>query len=65
MPWKKLKQLSGLLPICSFCKRIRDDNGYWNKIETYIETHSEAEFSHSMCQECAKQALSRDLQWQI
>ena len=51
---EKVKQLSGLLPICSFCKKIRDDDGYWNKIETYIETHSEAEFSHSMCQECAK-----------
>jgi len=50
---EKVKTLSGLLPICSFCKRIRDDNGYWNKIETYIEAHSEAEFSHSMCQECA------------
>jgi CheY-like chemotaxis protein len=51
---EKVKQLSGLLPICSFCKKIRDDDGYWNKIETYIETHSEAEFSHSMCHECAK-----------
>ena len=51
---EKVKTLSGLLPICSFCKRIRDDNGYWNKIETYIEAHSEAEFSHSMCQECAR-----------
>jgi PAS domain-containing protein len=51
---EKVKTLSGLLPICSFCKKIRDDDGYWNKIETYIEAHSEAEFSHSMCQECAK-----------
>ena len=51
---EKVKTLSGLLPICSFCKKIRDDNGYWNKIETYIEAHSEAEFSHSMCQECAR-----------
>ena len=51
---EKVKTLSGLLPICSFCKKIRDDDGYWKKIETYIEAHSEAEFSHSMCQECAR-----------
>jgi PAS domain S-box-containing protein len=50
---EKVKTLSGLLPICSFCKKIRDDDGYWKQIETYIEAHSEAEFSHSMCQECA------------
>jgi hypothetical protein len=42
------------LPICSFCKRIRDDNGYWNKIETYIEAHSGPEFSHTMRLECAR-----------
>ena len=51
---EKVKTLSGLLPICSFCKKIRDDNGYWRQIETYIEAHSEAEFSHGMCQECAR-----------
>jgi len=51
---QKLKQLSGLLPICSFCKKIRDDEGYWNQIEAYITEHSEAEFSHGICQECAK-----------
>ena len=50
----KVKLLSGLLSICSFCKKIRDDKGYWNQIESYIHEHSEAEFSHSMCQECAK-----------
>ena len=50
----KVKNLSGLLPICSHCKKIRDDNGYWNQIESYIRDHSEAEFSHSICQECAK-----------
>jgi len=49
-----VKQLSGLLPICSHCKKIRDDQGYWNQIEAYIHSHSEAEFSHSICQECAK-----------
>jgi hypothetical protein len=50
----KIKALSGMLPICSHCKKIRDDKGYWNQIETYIKEHSEAEFSHSICQECAK-----------
>jgi len=50
----KVKQLGGLLPICSHCKKIRDDKGYWNQIEAYIQDHSDAEFSHSICQECAK-----------
>ncbi len=50
----KVKRLSGLLPICSHCKKIRDDKGYWKQIETYIHEHSEAEFSHSICKECAK-----------
>jgi len=50
----KVKQLSGLLPICSHCKKVRDDNGYWNQIEAYIRDRSEAEFSHGICQECAK-----------
>jgi len=53
---EKVKQLRGLLPICAFCKKIRDDNGYWNQIETYIENHSEAEFTHGMCSECARKA---------
>ncbi|MBW1744032.1 MAG: PAS domain-containing protein [Deltaproteobacteria bacterium] len=50
----KVKTLSGLLPLCSSCKRIRDDQGYWQQIEAYIRDHSEAEFSHSVCPECAK-----------
>lgn len=49
-----VKQLSGLLPICASCKKIRDDNGYWNQIESYIRDHSEAEFSHGLCPDCAK-----------
>ncbi|MDA8134693.1 MAG: hypothetical protein M0T82_08710, partial [Desulfobacteraceae bacterium] len=49
-----VKQLSGLLPICSHCKKIRDDKGYWNQIEVYIDQHSEAKFSHGICQDCAK-----------
>ena len=50
----KVKLLSGLLPICSHCKKIRDDQGYWQQIETYMRDHTEAEFSHSICPECAK-----------
>ena len=49
-----VKTLGGLLPICSNCKKIRDDKGYWNQIEEYIHRHSEAEFSHSICPDCAK-----------
>ena len=50
-----IKKLSGLLPICSSCKKIRDDRGYWNQIEVFIRDHSEAEFSHSVCPECIEQ----------
>jgi hypothetical protein len=48
----QVKQLSGLLPICSGCKKIRDDHGYWQQIESYIQEHSEADFSHGLCPEC-------------
>ena len=50
----KVKTLSGLLPICSSCKKIRDDQGYWREVESYIRDHSEADFSHSYCPECMK-----------
>lgn len=50
----EVNNLSGLLPICSHCKKIRDDSGYWKQIEAYIEEHSEAQFSHGICQECAR-----------
>ena len=50
----RVKQLGGLLPICSSCKKIRDDQGYWNQIENYLKQHSEAEFTHGICPECAK-----------
>ena len=49
---QKVKTLSGLLPICASCKRIRDDGGYWSQIEEYIQQHSEADFSHGLCPEC-------------
>jgi hypothetical protein len=54
----EIKTLSGLLPICASCKKIRDDKGYWNQIEAYIRDRSEAEFSHSICPECAKRLYS-------
>lgn len=54
----KVKQLSGLLPICASCKKIRDDKGYWNQIESYLVEHSEAEFSHSVCPDCSKKLLA-------
>ena len=50
---EKVQQLKGLIPICAECKRIRDDQGYWNKLETYLQQHSEARFSHGLCPECA------------
>jgi hypothetical protein len=51
---KEIKQLRGILPICAHCKKIRDDNGYWSRVESYIQRHSGAQFSHSICPECAK-----------
>ena len=51
----KVKQLSGLLPICANCKNIRNDEGYWQRIDTYISQHSEAEFSHGVCPDCVKE----------
>jgi hypothetical protein len=48
----EVKVLSGMLPICSHCKNIRNDQGYWQKIESYIQEHSNAEFTHSLCHEC-------------
>jgi len=52
---KEIKTLRGILPICSFCKKIRDDKGYWEQVDVYIHKHSQADFSHSICPECAKE----------
>lgn len=49
-----VKQLKGLLPICAHCKKVRNDTGYWQQVETYIESHSEAQFSHGICPDCIK-----------
>lgn len=48
----QVKQLQGLLPMCSYCKKIRDDRNYWQKVETYIASRSEARFSHGICPDC-------------
>ena len=50
----KVKTLGGLLPICASCKKIRDDKGYWKQLEEYITDHSEAQFTHGICTECAR-----------
>jgi len=57
---ERVKQLSGLLPICGSCKKIRNDSGYWERLESYIENHSSAEFSHGICPECLER-LYREL----
>jgi CheY-like chemotaxis protein len=49
----KVRKLSGLLPICASCKKIRDDKGYWRQVEVYIKDHTDAEFTHGYCPECA------------
>jgi DNA-binding response OmpR family regulator len=51
----KVKLLSGLLPICANCKKIRDDEGYWQDVASYVRDHSEAEFSHGICPNCIKE----------
>jgi len=59
----KTKRLNGLLPICSYCKKIKDDNGAWQQLESYLRSHAEVEFSHSICLECGEkhhpQALNK------
>ncbi|MFO7606999.1 MAG: response regulator, partial [Desulfurivibrionaceae bacterium] len=50
----EVKQLSGLLPICSSCKSIRDDQGYWQQLEKYLDEHSEVKWSHGLCPQCAR-----------
>jgi hypothetical protein len=50
----EVKTLGGLIPICANCKKVRNDDGYWSQIESYIHDHSDADFSHSICPDCAK-----------
>jgi hypothetical protein len=58
----KIKTLSGLIPICANCKRIRDDKGYWQRIERYIEERSLAEFTHSLCPECEQKLYRKEIE---
>jgi len=58
---KEIKILKGNLPICSYCKKIRDDQGYWQQVEVYIRDHSHADFSHSYCPECYERVMKEML----
>ncbi len=58
----QVKLLQGLLPICSYCKNIRDDNNYWQQIESYVAAHSEAQFSHSICPACYERVVKPELE---
>ena len=60
----EIKSLKGMVPICSNCKKIRDDKGYWNKLEVYIQKHSEAEFSHGLCPDCSEKLYGKE-DWYI
>ena len=59
---QEVKKLQGFLPICSNCKKIRNDDGYWDQIESYISKHSDAQFSHGLCPLCAEE-LYGDQEW--
>ncbi|MER3422776.1 MAG: hypothetical protein C4293_05645 [Nitrospiraceae bacterium] len=56
---EQIKTLRGLIPICASCKKIRDDQGYWNILERYVEKHSDAYFTHGLCPDCTKQFSMR------
>jgi hypothetical protein len=56
----ELKVLSGLLPICAWCKKVRDDQGYWNRIEAYLSERTHAQFTHGICPDCTKKVMSED-----
>ena len=54
-----IRTLKGLLPICASCKKVRDDKGYWSQIEVYVRDHSDAEFTHGLCPDCAKKYFKK------
>ena len=56
----RVQTLKGMLPICAWCKKIREDNGYWTKVESYITSHSAAEFTHCICPSCADNLAEGD-----
>jgi YesN/AraC family two-component response regulator len=57
----RVNQLHGLLPMCSYCKKIRDDHNYWQQVETYIAKHSDARFSHGICPDCYERVVKPEL----
>jgi DNA-binding response OmpR family regulator len=59
---KRVKQLQGLLPICSYCKKIRNDRNYWEQVDAYVASHSEAQFSHGVCPDCYEVHLKPQLE---
>lgn len=59
---QNVKNLQGLLPICCYCKKIRDDSNYWQRVEEYIAHHSEARFSHGICPDCFEQIVKKEMQ---
>jgi phosphoserine phosphatase RsbU/P len=58
---RKVQQLQGLLPICAYCKRIRDDGNYWQQVESYLATHADVQFSHSICPDCYQRVVKPEL----
>lgn len=58
----QVNQLQGILPICSYCKSVRDDQNYWQRVESYISDHSEARFSHSICPDCYETTVKPQLE---
>ena len=57
-----IKTLQGIIPICSYCKKIRDDQNYWEEVEEYVAKHSNADFSHSVCPECYAKHITPELE---
>ena len=59
-----IKTLRGLIPICSSCKKVRNDQGYWQRVEEYVQEHSEIGFSHGICESCAKELYPEFINYQ-
>jgi len=57
----RVRQLRGLLPICSYCKKVRDDRNYWQQVEQYVSTHSDVQFSHGICPDCYTRVVEPQL----
>ena len=62
LAFSQVKQLNAMLPMCSYCKKIRDDKDYWQSVETYISQHTDAHFSHGICPDCVKKYIPPDIQ---